>query len=182
MKEINKFKPTLFMNKNGDCVNIIWLDDGVSIAVGDNDQGYFFNKNEWDILNEMLKPTRYVQDTKEDKPMQKLILDTIEEAIKQMPDKLVKLMNDFKMDEAHKAVIASSFSMMYEKALTNAFEAGQKSREKEIVEKIKNSKTPEKLIKEQYECYDFDEAEVYALENEIIENIIKSLSLTKESK
>ena len=39
-----------------------------------------------------------------------------------------------------------------------------------------------KLIKEQYECYDFDEAEVYALENEIIENIIKSLSLTKESK
>ena len=67
-------------------------------------------------------------------------------------------------------------------AYQDGFEAGQKSREKEIVEKIKNSKTPEKLIKEQYECYDFDEAEVYALENEIIENIIKSLSLTKESK
>jgi len=64
----------------------------------------------------------------------------------------------------------------------NGFKAGQKSMEKEIVEKIKNSKTPEKLIKEQYECYDFDEAEVYALENEIIENIIKSLSLTKETK
>ena len=108
--------------------------------------------------------------------MQKIILDTIEK----MPDKLVKLMNDFKMDEAHEAVIASSFSMMYEQALTKSYEAGQKSREKEIVEMIRNSKTPEKLIKEQYECYDFDEAEVYALENEIIENIIKSLSLTKE--
>lgn len=62
-------KPTLFMKKNGYVVNIVWLDDGVSVGVGDNDQAYYFNKNEWDMLREMLKPARYVQNSNKEKAL-----------------------------------------------------------------------------------------------------------------
>lgn len=60
------------MKKNGDCINIVWFDEGVSVGVGDNDQGYFFNENEWEMLNELLKPTRYSQETSEEKALNQI--------------------------------------------------------------------------------------------------------------
>lgn len=55
-------------------------------------------------------------------------------------------------------------------ALTKAFEAGQKSREKEIVEKLKSFIDPDPVFLEEHR------------EKIFLKEVIKSLSLTKESK
>jgi hypothetical protein len=45
----------------------------------------------------------------------------------------------------------------------------------EIIKIITIGKISKKLIKEQNDCYDFDEASMYEIENEIREDILKEL-------
>ena len=59
--------------------------------------------------------------------MQKIILDTIEQLNKEFGEYC---------PIAHKTVVSKKLADFLKQALTKAFEAGQKSREKEIVEKL----------------------------------------------
>jgi len=71
--------------------------------------------------------------------MQKIILDTIEEFRNTLltPDPIAKGFFHWKAIDKFGEVDIDQVESFLKQALTNAFEAGQKSREKEIVELIK---------------------------------------------
>jgi hypothetical protein len=62
--------------------------------------------------------------------------------------------------------------------LQQALEAEQAKREamaREMIGEIKLHKVSKTLIKEQYECYDYDEAQLYEIENDIRDDVGQEL-------